>query len=367
MRLRGQKRVPRPPARITACAMSFFSDMNVTPSKREKSPRGSNPRRSNWRYNESVSGTVTRNSDVGSLGCSSMSGNAAGRNQAWPATKGYDNSASCSSPCAAQNNDQLKFRGVAFNRRCAVAIPSLRGEKFASGQQMLVRVRRMQRQRRNFAAARAIEASNLQRLFQMQLPQFAVGIHAAVIVNAIGQIRILLDFANDHARQNGVLRSRFDEIRFSGVHGITHKKIFDSLMRHAFEKILAASPPASIRSTIPRRAPRRQCATFPFCHAHPRLVQTCWRKRRRDEPEWTACPSEKETSPALENPCRCRNEFPANPQASPASFRPAIFPRTAQSPRANPARSAMPRRSVPANWFFPGRAAQASGFPMGVD
>ena len=31
--------------------------------------------------------------------------------------------------------------------------------------------------------------------------------HAAEIVHAIGQVRIFLDFTNDHARPNGVLRA----------------------------------------------------------------------------------------------------------------------------------------------------------------
>src|SRR5271167_2469114 len=115
-------------------------------------------------------------------------------------------------PPTGQNNHQLKLERIAFNRSGAIAVPAFRREELASSEQMLSRIRRVQREGRNLSAAGAVEAGDLKRLFQMQFPRLAKRIDAAVIVDPVSQIGVFLDFTDDHARENSMLRSSLDEI-----------------------------------------------------------------------------------------------------------------------------------------------------------
>ena len=59
-----------------------------------------------------------------------------------------------------------------------------------------------------------IQTSNFERLFHVQLSFVTVLVLSAVIVYAIGKVAILLNFANDAARTDGVDRTRRNEITF---------------------------------------------------------------------------------------------------------------------------------------------------------
>src|SRR5271166_1058557 len=128
-------------------------------------------------------------------------------------------------PRAAQNDDQLKFGWVARETSSAIAVPSLSGEEFAGGQQMLAGIRRMQSHGGNFPAASFVEASHVERLLKMQFAGFPGRVDAAVIVNPVSQIGIFLDFAHHHARENSMLRASFDEKGFSRADRVAHKKV----------------------------------------------------------------------------------------------------------------------------------------------
>ena len=70
------------------------------------------------------------------------------------------------------------------------------------------------------ASERFRKVRHFQGFFDVQFAWVAVGVDASVIVNAVGQIRIFLDFAEDHVRANGVRRARGNEKRVAGLHGV---------------------------------------------------------------------------------------------------------------------------------------------------
>src|SRR5258708_4083918 len=93
--------------------------------------------------------------------------------------------------CAFENYEQLKLFGIAFNGCGPVAIPALCRKKSARGKKFFLGGGGMNRGRFVFAAAPAAEIRDFQRFFNVQFAWLAGGVHAAKIVNAIGEVRIL--------------------------------------------------------------------------------------------------------------------------------------------------------------------------------
>src|SRR3974390_2882305 len=137
---------------------------------------------------------------------------------------------------APKKNQKLKLNQVAFDEGGSVALPTLGGEKGASGEQVLVGIRRMQGKRQNLSAARSFEGSHLERFLDMQVTRLARGIDAAIIIDAIGQIRILLYFANDHPRTNGVLGARRDEVSLARTDRIAQEELLDGSFGDGVQK-----------------------------------------------------------------------------------------------------------------------------------
>src|ERR1700740_83005 len=74
----------------------------------------------------------------------------------------------------------------------------------------------------------------------MQLASFARGIDAAVIINAVGQIRVLLHFANDHARANSMLRARGDEVSLTRGNWIAQEELLHGSLDDGIQEPLAS-------------------------------------------------------------------------------------------------------------------------------
>src|SRR5580704_11850200 len=78
----------------------------------------------------------------------------------------------------------------------------------------------------NFAAALLAELNDLKRLFDMQIAQLAFAVTAIVIVDAIGDVRVLLDFAQDQARADRVRGSGGNKNRIAS----THRNVFEAIL-----------------------------------------------------------------------------------------------------------------------------------------
>src|SRR5579885_2536559 len=68
----------------------------------------------------------------------------------------------------------------------------------------------------------------------------ALSIGAAIVVDAIGEVRILLDLAKDHARANGVRRTSGNEKGVTRADGMAFEEILKCVRRESFEKSLLA-------------------------------------------------------------------------------------------------------------------------------
>jgi len=83
-------------------------------------------------------------------------------------------------------------------------------------------------ERGNPAAPGGREVHDVQRLFNMQFARVAAGVEAVVIVDAIGEVGVFLDFAEDHAGANGVASTGGNEDGVSGGDRDGIKESFES-------------------------------------------------------------------------------------------------------------------------------------------
>src|SRR5215468_5817402 len=70
----------------------------------------------------------------------------------------------------------------------------------------------------------------------MQFTPFAVGIDAAVVVDAIGKVRIFLHFEDDHVWADGVLSSCRDEESITRRYRMALEEVFERVILEPCEK-----------------------------------------------------------------------------------------------------------------------------------
>src|SRR5580704_3802897 len=100
----------------------------------------------------------------------------------------------------------------------------------------------MERERRNFAALCSRKVRYLKSLIKMKLARFAGRVDAIVIVDAIGEIRVFLDFTYDNARADGVLGSRGYEKSIARANRVVHKQVFDGPVVDRFDELRFRNP-----------------------------------------------------------------------------------------------------------------------------
>ena len=111
-----------------------------------------------------------------------------------------------------------------FDRQ--MKIPSFGGEVPAGNQISLGDRAALDGHRVEFSAHLLAELNHIQRLVYMQRARVALGVAAVVIVNAVGQIGVLLNLAEDQASADGMRGTRRDEHRVIGLHGDAREVVF---------------------------------------------------------------------------------------------------------------------------------------------
>ena len=88
---------------------------------------------------------------------------------------------------------------------------ALGGEIAASSEERAVHAGFSYGKGSHFGAFRWVKRKYVQRFLDVEFARIAMGIHAAVIVDAIGKVGIFLDFEDDHIRTDGVRCARRDK------------------------------------------------------------------------------------------------------------------------------------------------------------
>jgi len=235
VRLRGQKRVPRPPAknhRVSCQRVLSFHSAPITTRENclvFKSLVAQLPAQ------RAGSGTVTRRTELTP-----------------PASAGW----SADSPAKPRLAGAIRMVLARHHKTCLCLRESRTTELFGSAfngcgpVQSIAPVAKIRTRpedtslrRANatpaarFAAAPTAEIRHFQRFFNVQFAWLAGGAHAAKIVNAIGEIRIFLDFTNYQDRRPWHAAFRRDEIRIAVCTGMCGSRFPRSCQRGP-EKLL---------------------------------------------------------------------------------------------------------------------------------
>ncbi len=91
-------------------------------------------------------------------------------------------------------------------------------------------------------SATLVEPNDLERLADVQVPRFAVHASAVVIEHAIGNVRMLLNFAEHHARPDRVRRSRWHIYGVSRMHVYAAQTILSGPIRDGAFKRFSRHP-----------------------------------------------------------------------------------------------------------------------------
>src|SRR5258708_2061789 len=84
--------------------------------------------------------------------------------------------------------------------------------------------------RRDFADGIRVEIHHFKSFVDVKFARLPAGVDAAVIVDAIREVRILLDFTDDHVRTDGVWRAGRNKEGVIGVNGMPLEEIFKSVI-----------------------------------------------------------------------------------------------------------------------------------------
>src|SRR5260370_31979713 len=80
------------------------------------------------------------------------------------------------------------------------------------------------------SASARVEAHHIQRLCNVKLAWFSIGIDAAVVVQAISEVGIFLDFADDHAGSDRMWCPSRNEVGIARANFVRLKKVFQGVI-----------------------------------------------------------------------------------------------------------------------------------------
>src|SRR5947208_13543065 len=98
---------------------------------------------------------------------------------------------------------------------------------------------RRQTQPRYFTANRTAKFNCIQGFFDVQFPGPPLSIHAAIIVNAIRQVGVFLNFAEHHTWPNRVGRACWHEKCVAGLHAPVNKHFLELLTFDGVHKLVS--------------------------------------------------------------------------------------------------------------------------------
>src|SRR5712675_1435069 len=139
-----------------------------------------------------------------------------------------------------QDNVQLETVGPEFRLDRGAKIPAFGGEVATGGEQSLMDAFARQMQWGHLGGDRSAKVHHLQSFLNMQFTGAPAIIHAVVIVNTIGQVRILLHLAQNHAWTNGVRRTGPDKESVACGYRVGLKDILKAIRAHCFQELLLA-------------------------------------------------------------------------------------------------------------------------------
>jgi len=137
---------------------------------------------------------------------------------------------------ALQDDEEFEARFIGGAIAEARVLGAFRGEVRTCCKQKTIAALRRKRETRNFFDGAAIEICDGERFFEMKFARLAGGINAVVVVDAIGEVGILLRFEDDHVCADGVLDSWRNEECVAGRDKMTLKKIFEFASFQSREK-----------------------------------------------------------------------------------------------------------------------------------
>src|SRR5579859_1210753 len=108
----------------------------------------------------------------------------------------------------------------------------------ASGEQVLLETMRRQTNSREFATDGTAKLNYLQSFFDVQFSWLAMRIHAAVIVDAISKVRILLHLAQNHSGTNRVRCAGRHKKCVSRLYAPMNEDVFQPLRFDGLQKYL---------------------------------------------------------------------------------------------------------------------------------
>src|ERR1700688_4722722 len=110
-------------------------------------------------------------------------------------------------------------------------LPSLGREIWTGGEQIFLETLRRQMNSRYFSISidGTTKFNHFQRFFDVQFARLAMRIHAAVVVHAIGEVRIFLHFAYHHSWADRVRSAGRNKKSISRLHAPVNEEIFQRL------------------------------------------------------------------------------------------------------------------------------------------
>ena len=129
-------------------------------------------------------------------------------------------------PGAGEDDEEVEVQKVAGDLECMLNGPEFGGEIGAGYEERSLEAKGWDTERTGFDFLRLIELQHVERFFNVQVALFSVGVRAIVVVDAVGEIGILLDFADGHAGADGVGSAGRDIEIVTGMNGVRLKKFF---------------------------------------------------------------------------------------------------------------------------------------------
>src|SRR5467141_1145327 len=97
-------------------------------------------------------------------------------------------------------------------------------------------------QRPNLSRSRDAKLHHFERLFDVQVAGLSLTVQAAIVVDAVGQVRIFLDFAQSHAWPNSVRRSRGNKESVARAYEMGLEHILQRVLLHGSKELFLVGP-----------------------------------------------------------------------------------------------------------------------------
>ncbi len=141
---------------------------------------------------------------------------------------------------SSEDDEQLKMGRIGCEFAPLGKIQPLSREIAASTKKLSVTLGGAEIYMRNLAAMGKAELDHVERLFDVKLARLAVGVVPVIVIDAIGNVGIFLNFADHHVGANGVRHSRGNEEGIARVNFVWLKDILQVMAGERLQEYLPA-------------------------------------------------------------------------------------------------------------------------------